>query len=68
MIPMMPRASGLQHNDRADDRRGSTVTRALRRGASGYLLKSILRTEMLDGIRTVHAGRRKNRRNRSGFD
>jgi DNA-binding NarL/FixJ family response regulator len=31
---------------------------SLKAGASGYLLKSMLRTEMLDGIRTVHAGRR----------
>ena len=32
--------------------------RALQAGASGYLLKSALRKEMLDAIRTVHAGRR----------
>jgi DNA-binding NarL/FixJ family response regulator len=32
--------------------------RAIRAGASGYLLKSCLRTELLDAIRTVHAGRR----------
>lgn len=32
--------------------------RALRAGASGYLLKSSLRKELLDTIRAVHAGRR----------
>ena len=32
--------------------------RALKAGASGYLLKSMLRKELLDTIRTVHAGRR----------
>jgi DNA-binding NarL/FixJ family response regulator len=32
--------------------------RALRAGASGYLLKSALRKTMLDAIRTVHAGRK----------
>ena len=32
--------------------------RALRAGASGYLLKSSLRTQMIDAIRKVHAGRR----------
>jgi len=32
--------------------------RALRAGASGYLLKSSLRKEMIDAIRKVHAGRR----------
>ncbi len=32
--------------------------RALKAGASGYLLKSSLRKEMLDAIRKVHAGRR----------
>ena len=31
--------------------------RALRAGASGYLLKSGLRKEMMDAIRAVHAGR-----------
>lgn len=31
---------------------------ALKAGAAGYLLKSTLRKEMLDAIRTVHAGRR----------
>jgi two-component system, NarL family, response regulator len=30
---------------------------ALKAGASGYLLKSALRKEMMDAIRTVHAGR-----------
>lgn len=32
--------------------------RALRAGASGYLLKSTLRKELLDTIREIHAGRR----------
>jgi DNA-binding NarL/FixJ family response regulator len=32
--------------------------RALKAGASGYLLKSMLRKELLDTIRSVHAGRR----------
>lgn len=32
--------------------------RALKAGASGYLLKSALRKEMMDAIRAVHAGRR----------
>lgn len=32
---------------------------SLKAGASGYLLKSMLRTEMLDTIRTVHSGRRR---------
>ncbi|MCI4591796.1 response regulator transcription factor [Sphingobium sp. BYY-5] len=32
--------------------------RALTAGASGYLLKSSLRKELLETIRTVHAGRR----------
>jgi DNA-binding NarL/FixJ family response regulator len=34
------------------------VLRALRAGATGYLLKSTLREELADTIRTVHAGRR----------
>jgi DNA-binding NarL/FixJ family response regulator len=34
------------------------VLRALKAGASGYLLKSALREELGDTIRTVHAGRR----------
>lgn len=33
--------------------------RALKAGASGYLLKNMLRKELLETIRTVHAGRRK---------
>ena len=33
--------------------------RALKAGAAGYLLKSMLRKELLDTIRTVHAGRRR---------
>ncbi len=32
--------------------------RALKAGASGYLLKSMLRKELLDTIRAVHVGRR----------
>lgn len=34
------------------------VVRALRAGAAGYLLKNCIRKELLDAIRTVHAGRR----------
>ncbi len=33
--------------------------RALKAGASGYLLKNMMRKELLDTIRTVHAGRRR---------
>lgn len=33
--------------------------RALKAGASGYLLKNMLRRELLDTIRTVNAGRRR---------
>ena len=33
--------------------------RALKAGAAGYLLKSMLRKELLDTIRIVHAGRRR---------
>jgi DNA-binding NarL/FixJ family response regulator len=33
--------------------------RAFKAGASGYLLKSMLRKELLDTIRTVHAGHRR---------
>lgn len=32
--------------------------RAIKAGAAGYLLKSSLRTELLDTIRSIHAGRR----------
>ena len=35
------------------------VVRALSAGASGYLLKSLLRRELLDTIRDVHAGARR---------
>jgi DNA-binding NarL/FixJ family response regulator len=35
------------------------ASRALKAGASGYLLKSGLRRELLDTIREVHAGRRR---------
>lgn len=34
------------------------AVRALKAGAVGYLLKSSLRTEMLDAIREIHSGRR----------
>lgn len=34
------------------------AVRALKAGATGYLLKSSLRTEMLDAIQNVHRGRR----------
>lgn len=33
--------------------------RALKAGASGYLLKSMLREELIDTIRTIHAGLRR---------
>ena len=33
--------------------------RALQAGASGYLLKSTIRTELLEAIRAVHAGQRR---------
>jgi DNA-binding NarL/FixJ family response regulator len=32
------------------------VLRALKAGAAGYLLKSLIRTELLEAIRAVHAG------------
>jgi len=32
--------------------------RALKAGASGYMLKSMIRTDLLEAIRAVHAGRR----------
>lgn len=35
------------------------ILRALRAGAMGYLLKTTLRTELLETIRSVHAGRRR---------
>jgi DNA-binding NarL/FixJ family response regulator len=35
------------------------ATRALRAGASGYLLKNTLRKELVDAIRLVHAGHRR---------
>jgi DNA-binding NarL/FixJ family response regulator len=35
------------------------VVRALKAGASGYLLKNMLRKDLLDTIRTVNAGRRR---------
>ena len=33
--------------------------RALKAGATGYMLKTMLRTELMDTIRAVHAGRRR---------
>jgi DNA-binding NarL/FixJ family response regulator len=36
----------------------AAAVRAMRAGASGYLLKSCVRTELADAIRAVHAGRR----------
>jgi DNA-binding NarL/FixJ family response regulator len=35
------------------------AVRALKAGASGYLLKSMLRKDLLDTIRVVHAGKRR---------
>lgn len=35
------------------------ASKALRAGAAGYLLKSMLRTELIDTIRAVHAGKRR---------
>src|SRR6185295_2774609 len=35
------------------------AVRALKAGASGYLLKSMLRKEMVETIRAVHGGRRR---------
>lgn len=35
------------------------IIRALKAGAQGYLLKGLLRKELLDTIRTVHAGRKR---------
>ena len=35
------------------------ASRALKAGAVGYLLKAMLRTELIETIRTVHAGRRR---------
>jgi DNA-binding NarL/FixJ family response regulator len=35
------------------------ASRALKAGASGYLLKSMLRTELIETIRAVHAGKRR---------
>src|SRR5262249_9618778 len=35
------------------------VLRALKAGAAAYLLKNTLRTELVDAIRSVHAGRRR---------
>ena len=35
------------------------ATRAIKAGASGYLLKNMLRKELIDTIRTVHAGKKR---------
>ena len=35
------------------------ATRAFKAGASGYLLKSMLQTDLIDTIRTIHAGQRR---------
>ena len=35
------------------------VLRAIKAGARGYLLKGNVRTELLEAIRTVHAGRKR---------
>ncbi len=35
------------------------AVRAIRAGAVGYLLKNLLRTELIDTIRVVHSGRRR---------
>ena len=34
------------------------IVRALKAGAQGYLLKNLLHKELLDAIRSVHAGKR----------
>ena len=38
---------------------GTQALRAIKAGASGYLLKSMLRKELLETIRAVHAGQRR---------
>ena len=35
------------------------ASRSLKAGAAGYLLKSMLRTDLVDAIRDIHAGRRR---------
>jgi DNA-binding NarL/FixJ family response regulator len=37
------------------------VLRALKAGATGYMLKTTLRTELVDAIRAVHQGQRRSR-------
>ena len=37
----------------------SQATRALRAGASGYLLKNMVRKELVETIRVIHSGRKK---------
>ena len=68
----MPKMGGLEtiHHVRAEFPAARIVVlttaagdfhavRAFRAGASGYLLKSMLRTELIDTIRLVHAGHRR---------
>ena len=38
---------------------GAQAVRAFKAGASGYLLKSMVRKELVETIRSVHAGRKK---------
>ncbi|MDF0487516.1 response regulator transcription factor [Sphingomonas sp. H39-1-10] len=55
ILDLCPRARILVLTTYSGD---AQAVRAIRAGAAGYLLKSCLRTELLDAIRTVHAGRR----------
>jgi DNA-binding NarL/FixJ family response regulator len=68
----MPRMNGLEtiiairkHNPRArlivltTYSGDAQVVRALRAGASGYILKNMLRRELVDTVLAVHAGRRR---------
>ncbi|MET3711778.1 DNA-binding NarL/FixJ family response regulator [Sphingomonas trueperi] len=52
---LSPKAAILVLTTYAGD---AAAVRALRAGASGYLLKNCVRTELIDAIRAVHAGRR----------
>jgi DNA-binding NarL/FixJ family response regulator len=67
----MPRLGGIEaiHTIRKDhpqaailalttDRRDRQATEALKAGAKGYVLKSMLRRELIDAIRAVHIGKR----------
>jgi len=71
MDVQMPRMSGLEAIEAirgvAPDARILVLTtypgdaqavRAMRAGAAGYLLKNCIRRDLLDAIRSVHAGRR----------